>query len=76
MSLRPCKIFSTWELVWQAALKKTEVVLELLIDIDRLLMIEKRIIGVMCHCINRYVKANNKQMKDYGKNNHTLNIGM
>ena len=39
-------------------------------------MIEKRIIGVMCHCINRYVKANNKQMKDYGKNNHTLNIGM
>ena len=32
-----------------------------------LLMVEKRIVGEICHSINRYVKANNKYMKDYDK---------
>ena len=32
-------------LAWQACLKKTEVKLELIIDYDMILMIEKRIIG-------------------------------
>ena len=38
--LDPVKFFSSPGLAWQAALKKTEVKLELLTDIDMLLMIE------------------------------------
>ena len=33
-----------------------------------LLMVEKGIIGGICHSIYRYAKANNKYMKDYDKN--------
>ena len=33
-----------------------------------LLMIEKGVRSGICHSINRYVKANNKYMKDYDKN--------
>ena len=33
-----------------------------------LLVVEKRIRGGVCHSFNRYVKANNKYMKDYHKN--------
>ena len=53
---------------WQAALKKSEVKLELLTDIDMLLMAEKGIRDGICHAIHRYAKANNKHMKDYDKN--------
>ena len=52
---------------WQAALKKTEVRLELLTDIDMLLMVEKVIRGRL-HVIHWYAKANNKYMKGYDKN--------
>ena len=52
----------------QEALKKTEVKLELLIDIDMLLMVEKGIRGGISHSIIRYTKANNKYMKHYYKN--------
>ena len=31
-------------------------------------MVEKWIRGGICHTIHRYAKANNKYMKDYGKN--------
>ena len=48
--------------------KKTKVELELLTNIDMLLMVEKRIRGVIYHSIKRYAKANNKCMKDYDKN--------
>ena len=54
-------------LAWQAALKKTEVKLELLTDIDMLLMVEKGIRGRICNTIHQYAKANNKYMKDYDK---------
>ena len=33
-----------------------------------LLMVEKGIRGGICHSIYRYVKANNRYMKDYDKN--------
>ena len=56
--------FSAPELAWQATLKKTEVKLELLTDIDMLLMVEKGIRGG----IHRYANANNEYMKDYDKN--------
>ena len=52
---------------WQACLKKTEVQLELMADLDMLLMVEKGIRGVICHAILRYAKANNKYIKYYNK---------
>ena len=51
-----------------SGLKKTEVKLELLSDIDMLLMVEKGIRGGLCHAIHQYAKANSKYMKDYDKN--------
>ena len=47
------KIFSDPGLAWQAALKKTEVKLELLTDIDMLLMVEKSIRRGVCHAIQK-----------------------
>ena len=67
--LDPVNFLSAPGLVWQAALKKTEVKLELLTDIRMLLMVEKGIRGGICHAIHQYAKANNKYMKDYDKNN-------
>ena len=56
------------ELAWEACLKKAEVELELLTNIDNLSMAEKGIRGRICHAIRRYAKANNKYMKKYDKN--------
>ena len=50
----------------------TRVKLELLIDIDMLLMVEKGIRGEICHEIHQYAKANNKYVKDYDKNKESL----
>ena len=66
--LDPARFLSAPGLAWQAALKKTKVKLDLLTDIDMLLMLEKGIIGGICHSIYRYSKANKKYMKDYDKN--------
>ena len=55
-------------LAWQACLKKTEVELELLTDIDMLLMVEKGIRRGICHAIHRYAKANSKYMKNDDEN--------
>ena len=65
--LDPAKFLSAPGLVWDAALKKAKVILDLLTDIDMLLMAEKEIRGGLCHCINRYAVADNKYMKDYDK---------
>ena len=45
------KFFSAPGLTWQAALKKIEVRLELLTDVDVLLMVERGIRGKICHGI-------------------------
>ena len=65
--LDPVKFLSTLGLAWQAALKKTEVKLELSTEINMLLMVEKRIRGGICHVIHQYAKADNKYLNDYDK---------
>ena len=62
--LDPIYFVSAPGLAWQACLKKTEVKLELLTDYDMILMIEKGIRGGICQATHRYVKANNKYMKN------------
>ena len=66
--LDPAHYLSGPGLVWQACLKKIGIRLELLGNIVMLLMVEKGIRGGICHAIHRYVKANNKYMKNYYKN--------
>ena len=66
--LDPVKIFSAPWLALQASFKKTEVKLELLTHIDMLLMVEKEIIGGICHAIHQYAKAIKKYIKDSDKN--------
>ena len=55
-------------LAWEACLKKTQVELELLTDIDMLLMFEEGIRGGMCQATHRYGKANKKYMSNHDKN--------
>ena len=63
----PSYFLSAPGLAWQACLKKTEVKLELLTNINMLLMIEDGIRGGMCQSVHRHAKANNRYMKNYNK---------
>ena len=72
--LDPAHFLSAPGLAWQACLKKIEIKLELLTDIDMLLMVEKGIRGGIYHAIHRYSKANNKYMKNYDKNKESSYI--
>ena len=65
--LDPTHFLSAPELAWQSCLKKKQVRLELLTDVDMLLMVEEGIRGGICHAIHRQARANNKYMKDYNK---------
>ena len=68
--LDPAHFLSAPGLAWQACLKKTEVKLELLTNIDMLLMVEKGIRSGICHAIHRHAKTNNKYMKKYDKKSY------
>ena len=74
MSLILQNFFSAPGLAWEVALEKMKAKLDLLIDIDMLLMVEKRKRRGQCHFIYRYAKPNNKYMKDYDKNKESLYI--
>ena len=65
--LDPVHFLSAPGLAWQACLKKTDVKLELLTNVNMLLMVEKGIKGRICQVMHKYVKANNNYMKDYNK---------
>ena len=71
--LAPAHFLSAPRLAWQACLKTTEVMLELLTKNSMLLMFEKEIRGV-CHVKHRYAKANNKYMKNGDKNKESSYI--
>ena len=63
-NLDPAHYYTAPGLAWDAALKLTEVKLELFSDPDMLLMVEKGIRGGISMISNRYGKANNKYMGD------------
>ena len=62
--LDPAHYYTAPGLAWDAALKVTEVKLELLSDMDMLLMVEKGIRGGVSMISDRYGKANDKYMGD------------
>ena len=72
--LDPVHFLSAPGLAWQACLKKKEVKLELLTDVDMWLMVEKGIRGGICHAIHRYPKATDKYTKNYDKNKESSYI--
>ena len=56
--LDPAHFLSAPGLAWQVCLKKREVKLEFLTDINKFLMVKKGIGGGICHAIHRYAKIN------------------
>ena len=63
--LDPANYYTGPGLSWDALLKKTGVVLELLTDYDMHLFVERGLRGGISMVSKRYAKANNKYMQGY-----------
>ena len=59
------RFFTATGLAWRVALKKAKAKSDILANTDMSLMIEKGIRWGISYSIYRYVKANNKYLKDY-----------
>ena len=66
--LDPVHYYTTSGLTWDAMLKYTQIRLELLTDVDKLMFVERGIRGGISQCCNRYAKANNPYMDVYDEN--------
>ena len=64
-ALDPCHYFSSPGLSWDAMLKMTDVKLENISDIDKVLFIEKGSREGISYIAKRYAKASNKYINDY-----------
>ena len=60
--LDPAHFYTVPGLAWKACLKKTGIRLELLVDPDMLLMVERGIRGGITQSVHRWAKANNPYM--------------
>ena len=63
--LDPCHYFTSPDLSWDAMLKMTNIKLELMTDKDMYQFIAKGMRGGVSYIAHRYVRANNKYMKEY-----------
>ena len=72
--LDPAWYYTAPGLSWDAMLKKTEVKLELLTDINMLQMVKQGIRGGISTVTHRYAKANHKYLKNYDKNEPSIFI--
>ena len=63
--LNSCHYFCSPGLSWDTMLKMVGVGLEKIVDIDMYLFIEKGLRGRIFYIAKKYIKANNKYIKDY-----------
>ena len=61
--LDPCHYFSSPGLSWDAMVKKTGIELELILDIDMYLFVERGMAGGIAYIAKRHSKANNKYIQ-------------
>ena len=70
--LDPVYFCATPGLATEACLKKTNVKLELLTDINKVLLFEKGIKGGISQAIQRFASANNKYMPNFNSKQSSL----
>lgn len=73
--LDPLHSYTSPGLAWQAMLKETNCVLDLLTDIDMLLMVESGVRGGLTQTVKRHVKANNKHLPNYESDQESIYLG-
>ena len=72
--LDPCHYFSSPGLGWDAMLKRVNVELEKISDIDKYLFVKKGLRGGISYIAKRYAKANNKHKNDYNPKKQSIFI--